>query len=168
MIRCSPKSWSTQVTVMRPWRNLAKALDETRLSGFETNLRYLRGICRWQPFVDGGVAMRDMAGYAYQPHTIDVLSGGTMTTVQDFPGRVGYWEVGVPPSGPFDSLSFRIANTLVGNPEGAPALEITVAGPRCVSIRQRPSPSPARPFSACSMETPSRATKHTPSNPATS
>jgi urea carboxylase len=110
-------------------RNLAKALDETRLSGFETNLRYLRGICRWQPFVDGGVAMRDMAGYAYQPHTIDVLSGGTMTTLQDFPGRVGYWEVGVPPSGPFDSLSFRIANTLVGNPEGAPALEITVAGP---------------------------------------
>ncbi len=108
---------------------LGLALDETSLSGFETNLRYLRGICRWQPFVDGGVAMRDMAGYHYQPRTIDVLAGGTMTTVQDFPGRVGYWEVGVPPSGPFDSLSFRIANTLVGNPEGAPALEITVAGP---------------------------------------
>lgn len=108
---------------------LSQALDETRLHGFETNLRYLRDICRWQPFVGGGVAMRDMAAFIYQPRTIDVLTAGTMTTVQDWPGRVGYWEVGVPPSGPFDSLSLRLANTLVGNPEGAPALEITVAGP---------------------------------------
>lgn len=108
---------------------LAQALDETRLSGFETNLRYLRGICRWQPFVTGGVAMRDMASFVYQPATIDVLAAGTMTTVQDWPGRVGYWEVGVPPSGPFDSLSLRMANTLVGNSEGAPGLEITMTGP---------------------------------------
>jgi urea carboxylase len=108
---------------------LAQALDETRLSGFETNLRYLRGICRWQPFIKGGVAMRDMASFVYQPSTIDVIAAGTMTTVQDWPGRVGYWEVGVPPSGPFDSLSLRMANTLVGNPEGAPGLEITMTGP---------------------------------------
>jgi urea carboxylase len=108
---------------------LARALDETRLSGLETNLRYLRGICRWQPFENGGVAMRDMASFTYQPQTIDVLSAGTMTTVQDWPGRVGYWEVGVPPSGPFDALSMRMANVLVGNAEGAAALEITVTGP---------------------------------------
>jgi urea carboxylase len=110
-------------------QKLAAALDETRLSGFETNLRFLRGICRWQPFVSGGVAMRDMASFIYQPTTIDVLSAGTMTTVQDWPGRVGYWEVGVPPSGPFDPLSLRLANTLVGNEEGAAALEITMTGP---------------------------------------
>jgi urea carboxylase len=108
---------------------LARALDESRLSGFETNLRYLRGICRWEPFVTGGVAMRDMASFVYQPSTIDVVAAGTMTTVQDWPGRVGYWEVGVPPSGPFDPLSFRMANTLVENPEGAPGLEITMTGP---------------------------------------
>ena len=108
---------------------LGRALDETRLYGLETNLRYLREICRWQPFVAGGVAMRDMAGFIYQPRTIDVMSAGTMTTVQDWPGRVGYWEVGVPPSGPFDSMSLRMANVLVGNPEGAPALEITMTGP---------------------------------------
>ena len=108
---------------------LAHALDETRLSGFETNLRYLRGVCRWRAFVEGGVAMRDMAGFVYRPNTIDVLAAGTMTTVQDWPGRVGYWEVGVPPSGPFDPLSLRLANTLVGNPEGAPGLEITMTGP---------------------------------------
>lgn len=108
---------------------LAKALDETRLSGFETNLRYLRDICRWAPFVSGGVAMRDMATFVYQPATIDVLAAGTMTTVQDWPGRVGYWEVGVPPSGPFDSLSLRLANQMVGNPQGTAALEITMTGP---------------------------------------
>jgi len=108
---------------------LERALDETRISGIETNLRYLRGIVRWQPFLAGGVAMRDMAGFLYQPNTFDVVAAGTMTTVQDWPGRLGYWEVGVPPSGPFDPLSLRLANALVRNPEGAPALEITMTGP---------------------------------------
>jgi len=60
---------------------------------------------------------------------IEVLNGGMYTTVQDYPGRVGYWGVGVPPSGPMDSLSFRIANKLVGNEDNAAGLEITVMGP---------------------------------------
>ena len=47
---------------------------------------------------------------------------------QDYPGRVGYWHVGVPPSGPMDSNSFRLANALVGNPEDAAGLEISLAG----------------------------------------
>ncbi len=108
---------------------LACALDETRISGIETNLRYLRQIVRWEPYLAGGVAMRDMAGFEYRPRTFGVLSAGTMTTVQDWPGRLGLWEVGVPPSGPFDALSFRLANRMAGNPEGAPALEITMIGP---------------------------------------
>jgi hypothetical protein len=37
------------------------------------------------------------------------------TSVQDWPGRTGLWHVGVPPSGPMDALSFRLANALVGN-----------------------------------------------------
>ena len=40
---------------------------------------------------------------------------GTHTTVQDYPGRLGYWDVGVPPSGPMDALAFRLANRMVGN-----------------------------------------------------
>ena len=47
--------------------------------------------------------------------TIVVDRAGPMTTVQDWPGRIGYWGVGVPPSGPMDDLSFRLANTAVGN-----------------------------------------------------
>jgi urea carboxylase len=46
---------------------LEQALDETLISGIETNLRYLRGITRWQPYLAGGVAMRDMAEFIYQP-----------------------------------------------------------------------------------------------------
>jgi urea carboxylase len=63
-------------------------------------------------------------------NTIEVLSAGALTTVQDWPGRVGLWEVGVPPSGPMDDRSLRIGNRLVGNPEGAAGLEVTLSGPR--------------------------------------
>ncbi|WP_068154554.1 5-oxoprolinase/urea amidolyase family protein [Rhodococcus phenolicus] len=62
--------------------------------------------------------------------TCTVLRPGPLTTVQDWPGRVGYWKIGVPPSGPMDDLSFRLANLAVGNTEGAAGLEATMAGPR--------------------------------------
>jgi urea carboxylase len=61
---------------------------------------------------------------------IELESAGTLATVQEWPGRLGYWEVGVPPSGPMDARSFRLGNRLVGNVEGAAGLEITLTGPR--------------------------------------
>ena len=61
--------------------------------------------------------------------TVEVLDGGPSTTVQDLPGRVGYWPVGVPPSGPMDDLTHRLVNHVVGNDETAAALELTTAGP---------------------------------------
>ncbi|MEQ9508829.1 MAG: 5-oxoprolinase/urea amidolyase family protein, partial [Alloalcanivorax xenomutans] len=72
---------------------------------------------------------RYLNDFRYQPDTLDVLAGGTLTTVQDYPGRGGYWPVGVPPSGPFDSLSFRLGNRLLGNDENAAGLECTLNGP---------------------------------------
>jgi urea carboxylase len=57
-----------------------------------------------------------------------VVRPGPMTTVQDWPGRVGFWQVGVPPSGPMDDLSFRLANVAVGNDETAAGLESTLGG----------------------------------------
>ena len=60
---------------------------------------------------------------------IEFLKGGMYTTVQDYPGRVGYWNVGIPPSGPMDAFSFRCANWLVGNKPSEAGLEITVIGP---------------------------------------
>ena len=72
---------------------------------------------------------RDLDGVPYAPCAIQVLNGGLHTTVQDWPGRQGHWAVGVPPSGPFDDWSFRLANRLVGNADGAPGLELTLTGP---------------------------------------
>jgi urea carboxylase len=109
---------------------LRASLASTRLDGIETNLDYLQAILQEEAFVSGGVATSFLSTFAFHPRTIEVIESGTHTTVQDYPGRIGYWEVGVPPSGPMDHLAFRSANRLVGNAEGAPALEFTVSGPR--------------------------------------
>ncbi|OMC03307.1 urea amidolyase [Mycobacterium sp. NS-7484] len=61
--------------------------------------------------------------------TCEIVRPGMSTTVQDWPGRTGYWQIGVPPSGPMDDVSFRLANIAVGNLEGAPGLEATMGGP---------------------------------------
>ena len=52
------------------------------------------------------------------------------TTVQSWPGRQGYWNVGVPPSGPMDDLSFRLGNRLAGQRPGRGRLwRSSVQGP---------------------------------------
>jgi antagonist of KipI len=66
-----------------------------------------------------------MAGVA----VLEVLAPGILTTVQDL-GRTGWARWGVAPSGAADPLSLRAANLLVGNPEGAAALETTLMGLR--------------------------------------
>jgi urea carboxylase len=117
---------------------LAGALDDTRIAGLESNLDYLRAVMHFAPFTAGRHTTRSLATFSAPSHAIDVLSPGVQSSVQDWPGRLGYWDVGVPPSGPMDALALRLANRLVGNPEGAAALEITVAGPglRCRSALQ--------------------------------
>ncbi len=108
---------------------LSTALAETQLAGIETNLDYLRKVCAAAEFTSGSVVTSTLARLTYLRRAIEVISGGTQTTVQDYPGRRGYWNVGVPPSGPMDPLALRLANRLVGNSEHAAALEITISGP---------------------------------------
>ena len=60
---------------------------------------------------------------------IEVIKPGLETSVQDLPGRIGYWEQGFPPSGPVDMWSFRLANLLVGNDRDTAALECQFLGP---------------------------------------
>jgi biotin-dependent carboxylase-like uncharacterized protein len=60
---------------------------------------------------------------------IRVLDPGAQTTVQDL-GRAGHLRYGIPPSGPMDRAALVLANRLVGNGDGAAALECTVVGPR--------------------------------------
>lgn len=52
---------------------------------------------------------------------------GLLTTVQDL-GREGFGGMGVPIGGAADSMSYRLGNRLVGNEDGAPALEMTLLG----------------------------------------
>ncbi len=109
--------------------HLHKVLGESQLYGVETNRDYLRQILLDKPFTSGHPWTRCLEGLVYQADTLEVLSGGTQTSVQDYPGRLGYWAVGVPPSGPMDSRALRLGNQLLGNPEGAAGLEITMSGP---------------------------------------
>ena len=116
-------------------QRLKSALDDSQLYGIETNLKYVRQVLDDPRFIEGRVFTRTLNEFDYRPATVDVLSGGTMTTIQDYPGRIGYWEIGVPPSGPFDSYSFRLGNRLLDNEESAPGLEITLKGPTLVFNR---------------------------------
>jgi urea carboxylase len=106
------------------------ALAGTRLYGVETNRSYLRQIIADAPFAEGRPWTRCLEGLSYRSTAFDVLSAGTQTTVQDWPGRLGHWAVGVPPSGPMDDRALRLGNRLLGNPEGAAGLEITMSGPQ--------------------------------------
>ena len=107
---------------------MQQALAETKLSGIETNVGYLRQVLADSVFAAGTQTTGYLSTFNYQPNTLDVLDGGVMTTIQDYPGRLGYWHVGVPPSGPMDHLAFRMANLLVNNLEGVAGLEITLIG----------------------------------------
>jgi urea carboxylase len=108
---------------------LHQALGDSLLYGVETNRDYLRQILLDVPFASGQPWTRCLEGLVYRANTFEVLSAGTQTSVQDYPGRLGYWAVGVPPSGPMDSRALRLGNRLLGNDEGAAALEITMSGP---------------------------------------
>src|SRR6185437_16536926 len=56
----------------------------------------------------------------------EVIDPGLQATVQDYPGRRGMLAQGFFPAGPMDHFALRAANLLVGNPESAAGLEITL------------------------------------------
>ncbi|SAL22222.1 urea amidolyase [Caballeronia terrestris] len=108
---------------------LNRALHATRIYGVETNREYLRQIIDDTPFASGEPWTRCLEGLRYRADTVEIVSGGTQTTVQDYPGRLGYWAVGIPPSGPMDDRALRLGNRLLNNAADAAALEITMSGP---------------------------------------
>ncbi|MFC3190213.1 urea carboxylase [Pseudocitrobacter faecalis] len=132
-----PPFFDPMLAKMISWRDnraeaitaLNNALAETRLYGVETNRLYLQQILTFAPFSQGEPWTRCLDALHYQANTVEVMSAGTQTSVQDYPGRLGYWAVGVPPSGPMDNRALRLGNRLLGNPEGEAALEITLSGP---------------------------------------
>lgn len=59
---------------------------------------------------------------------LQVLASSSICMLQDL-GRIGQQRFGVPVSGALDTVSLRIANALVGNPDGKAALEMFYKGP---------------------------------------
>ncbi|MFT5318268.1 MAG: urea carboxylase [Chlamydiales bacterium] len=110
-------------------KRLQVALKESRFDGCQTNLSFLHQIVSSKAFLSGRTTTNFLKDLVYEAHHIEVIDGGINSSVQDYPGRAGYWDVGIPRSGPMDLLSFRIANLLVGNAEGVAALEFTLEGP---------------------------------------
>lgn len=106
------------------------ALEETFIKGVVTNLNLAKSILGSEQFALGQTTTKFLEDFTLNSNPfIEILDGGLMTTVQDYPGRTKMWSVGVPPSGPMDDFSHRVANALLGNPPDSATLEVTLAGP---------------------------------------
>ncbi|GAB4005569.1 hypothetical protein GCM10029992_53850 [Glycomyces albus] len=74
----------------------SRALAELEIAGVETNQGQLAAALFCEDFIEARHTTATLADVADPRPRIDVLSGGTQTTIQDWPGRVGYWQVGLP------------------------------------------------------------------------
>ncbi|MBF0265079.1 MAG: urea carboxylase, partial [Gammaproteobacteria bacterium] len=119
----------TEETREQALDRLIQVLAETKIYGIETNQEFLIKVLSQEVFQQGKIYTAYLNDFSYQAATIDIISAGIQTSIQDYPGRIGYWDVGVPPSGPFDHLSFRLGNQLLVNSEECAGLEITMSGP---------------------------------------
>jgi urea carboxylase len=108
---------------------MADALSKTQVAGIETNLEYLQNIIDGNVFKAGTQTTRFLNTFEWKTQKIEVLQAGIQTAVQDVTGRLGYWDVGVPPSGAIDPLSLNTANQLLGNAPNTAGLECTLQGP---------------------------------------
>jgi urea carboxylase len=110
---------------------LQQTLAQCVIQGPPNNLPFLQQYLRTTEFISGATYTTSLNHFTFQGQYVEVIDPGMAVTIQDFPGRTkrGLWRIGVPPSGPMDHLDLRLANMLVGNAEGAAALEVTVRGP---------------------------------------
>jgi urea carboxylase len=120
---------ATAATRAEAVAKLRDGLAASDISGIETNADYCREILAIPEFSAGQMTTRTLNDFTYLPKTVSVLEGGALSSLQSLPGRLGFWEVGIPPSGPMDDKSFRAANLLLGNAPGETALELTLSGP---------------------------------------
>ncbi|ENX58481.1 MULTISPECIES: urea carboxylase [Acinetobacter] len=108
---------------------MQNSLSNTEIAGIETNLEYLQEIIAGEVFQQGTQTTRFLNHFEWKTQKIEVLQAGIQTAVQDVTGRLGYWDVGVPPSGAMDALSLNVANQLLGNAFNSSGLECTLLGP---------------------------------------
>lgn len=107
---------------------MKKVLDKSRVYGITSNLQYLSALLHTKEYEDGCLFTGMLKDFYPEEYALEVIDGGVQTTVQDYPGMIGYWFVGVPPCGPMDNYNFRIGNSILGNDENASGLELTLRG----------------------------------------
>ncbi|WP_010260473.1 urea carboxylase [Treponema primitia] len=107
---------------------LEQALFGTKVYGITTNINFLLAFIQQDDYKKVKLSTAMLKNFLPAENALEVIDGGIQTTVQDYPGIIGYWTVGVPPCGPMDSFSFRLGNILLGNSSGACGLELTLRG----------------------------------------
>ena len=97
-------------------RRLSAALAKTSLHGIESNLAYLQQVLDDAVFRRRQSITRVTLTVSNIPAIDASMSCHRVHSqwCRIIPGRTGYWDIGVPPSGPMDHLSFRLANRIVG------------------------------------------------------
>lgn len=112
--------------------SLQNALRETVVRGVDTNIDILIQILSHPAFLRGAYTTDLLTGFKPVSRTVEVLHPGVQSSLQDYPGRIGYWDVGVSPSGPLDAYAMGMANALVGNSKHQCAIEFTLSGPTLI------------------------------------
>lgn len=107
---------------------MAYVLKNARYYGITTNLQYLSSFVDRDDYKKGLLCTSMLNGFMPEEASIEVIDGGIQSTIQDFPGRTGYWGVGVPPCGAMDDYSFRIGNAILGNSLDCAGIELTMRG----------------------------------------
>ncbi|UKZ76817.1 hypothetical protein TrVFT333_004531 [Trichoderma virens FT-333] len=110
-------------------KKMIEVLADTALQGTQSNLEYLSKILESEMFMSGNTLTNSLSTFKFDSCSLQVIDPGVFTTIQDYPGRI-QTRHGIPPSGPIDDFSARVANILVGNDHGVELLELTLSGPK--------------------------------------
>lgn len=109
-------------------KKMQRVLAETKIYGITSNIDYLAAFIRTDKYKNGDMHTHMLDGFEYKERTIEVVDGGVQTSIQDYPARLKYWDIGVPPSGAMDNLNFRLGNAILGNEVGVAGFEFTLRG----------------------------------------
>lgn len=109
---------------------LISSLEYSQILGPPSNKEYIISILRSEEFMKGRTLTTFLTNdFCFSPKMIEFIRGGSYTTIQDLPGRVGY-NGGVPLGGAADPMHLQLANLIVGNERYVEALEMSIKGPK--------------------------------------
>ena len=73
--------------------NLIDSLENSKIQGITTNIDFAVSILKSELFSRGITLTNFLNTFAYKSFTCEVIEAGMLSLIQDYPGRVGYWNV---------------------------------------------------------------------------